>query len=138
MRKWILLGMLVTGILFPFERLASVSSPAAWFLQWAFDTNLSHVVMHSALFSALGLAIMETVARPGWQSVVLALAVVAGAALGQEAFQAISAENLRLGDTLFDLGVDLVGGGMGIALARAMLARRRTDWETCPARLPIE
>lgn len=36
MRKWILSGMLVAGILFPFERLASVSSPAAWFLQWAF------------------------------------------------------------------------------------------------------
>lgn len=94
--------------------------------------------MHSALFLALGLAIMETIARPCWQSVVLALIVVAGAALGQEALQAISAGNLRLGDTLFDLGVDLVGGGMGIALAHAMLTRRRTEWEICPARLPIE
>ena len=140
MRKWFLFGALIVGILFPFEWLANVSSLAAWFLRWAFDTNIAHMVMHTALFIGLGLAVMELLAaRPRWQAVLLTWTVVASAALGQEAFQAISAGVLRAGGTLFDLGVDVVSGGIGIILARALLVRRsRAAWVACLAQLPLE
>jgi hypothetical protein len=116
----------LTGILFPFGWLAHFSTAYAAAFDRAFATQASHVVMHTALFAGLALCVLESLSkRPRRQAVILALAVIACAAVGQEALQVISVGILRVGDTLFDLCVDMTSGGSAAMLACYLTARHQ-------------
>lgn len=125
MKRLLPLTILLAGILFPFPALMRYSSSYAWAFDRVFGTPASHVIMHAALFAALAVCVMGLLRRASRQwAAVISLAIVACAALGQEALQTLSAGVVPLADTLFDLGVDMASGLLGMLLGRWMLDRR--------------
>lgn len=105
----IILIILLLGILFPFAALSHYYSGYAIVFNSIFETLLSHILMHGALFAALSWIILRfQQGKPGGRKIVFCLLGVLLVALAQESIQAISVGNLRVNDSLFDLGVDLV------------------------------
>ena len=106
------------------------ASPIAYRLfNTLFSPPWMHIVMHSLLFAVLAALLMQSLygrlATKGGVGVVLAL--VLGAALLQEGIQLFSEQRVLHGDNFFDIGVDMLGGGLGLLLAlglRKMVARR--------------
>jgi hypothetical protein len=122
MKKWMPIAIVLTGVLFPFGWAARFSTTTAALFDRAFSTQFSHVVMHALLFASLALCMMKWCAERSWRrAATIALIAAACAGLGQEAIQAISAGVLRVGDTLFDLGVDLAAAGLGVRLGVAIM-----------------
>jgi hypothetical protein len=118
MKRYWPLAVILTGILLPLEALSRVSARAGQLLRWAFDAGISRIVMHSALFAGLMLCALGVLGgRLDRRRVLTMLALLVCAALGQETFQAINRGDLVVGDTLFDLSVDIVSGLAGLALA---------------------
>ena len=65
--------------------------------------------MHGALFAALSwIILLFQKGKRGERKIIFCLLGVLFVALAQESIQAISVGNLRVKDSLFDLGVDLV------------------------------
>ena len=125
MKKLVVLAIFLTGILFPFEWLARFSSHTARAIS-LFGTQASHVVGHAALFAGLALCVMGLLtSKPRHWAIALVLVILICAAVGQEAFQSISRGTLSVRDTLFDLAVDVVSGGMTMMGVSFLLARRQ-------------
>lgn len=105
----IILFILLLGILFPFAALSQFYSGYAIVFNSIFDSLLSHILMHGALFAALSwIILIFQKGKSGGRKMVFCLLGVLLVALAQESIQAISVGNLRVKDSLFDLGVDLV------------------------------
>lgn len=84
--------------------------------------------MHAALFAGLALCMTELLSgRPKRQASIVALIVIASAAIGQEAIQFASTGVLPVVDTLFDLCVDVLSGGVAVIVARHFVARLPTS-----------
>jgi hypothetical protein len=126
MKKFLVLAILLTGILFPFGWLAQFSTMCANTLDWLFGTQASHVVGHSALFAGLALCLMGLLAsKPRHWALAVFWIVLILVAFSQEAFQSISRGTLPVRDTLFDLAVDMVSGGIAVMVASLLIARRQ-------------
>jgi hypothetical protein len=83
------------------------------------------VIAHAALFAGLALCLMILLTgQPKHRAVTIALVVLACAASGQETLQFISRGTLPVGDTLFDLAVDMTSGGVIVMGACWLVARR--------------
>ena len=125
-------------ILFLLFWIAGILFPAAWFVRFSargeaiFNTLFGpawvHVAMHSFLYGVLAAVLLTSLfpranLRPSWQGVARILGLILAVALLQEGIQLLSQQRAPGGDELFDLGVDLAGAGLGMALVRRFLAR---------------
>ena len=75
--------------------------------------------MHSLLFAVLGALLMQSMygrlaARAG---VAVVLALLLGVGLLQEGIQLFSEQRVLNYGNFFDIGVDMLGGGLGLLLA---------------------
>jgi hypothetical protein len=115
MKKRILLFLLLLGILFPFASLARLPGGFATTFNLVFNSLISHILMHSALFAALSWLVMSFCSKqPIAKAAVFSLGSVLLVALVQEAIQLISAQAWLIKDSLFDIGVDLLAGSLPV------------------------
>lgn len=117
MRKHIFLLFWLTGILFPVGWLGNYWSDYARIYQAFFEPLWVHVVMHAGLFAVLaGVLWILSGRRTTPRAIGLLLSLVALVGIGQEAFQALSRNQIYWNDSLFDLGVDLSGAVIGLTM----------------------
>jgi hypothetical protein len=113
----IILVILLLGILFPFAALSTIYSGYAVLFNSIFNSQLVHILMHMALFGALSWIVMSFASnKPMNQRVVISLASVLLVGVFQEAIQMVSVNTFNIGASLFDLGVDLVGGSIPLII----------------------
>lgn len=113
----IILIILLLGILFPFAALSQFYSGYAIVFNSIFNSLLSHILMHMALFGGLAWVVMSLSSkRPMLQRVLLPLGSVLLVGITQEIIQMISIGVFNIGASIFDLGIDLVGGSIGVAV----------------------
>ncbi len=117
-RKKIFLLLWVAGIVLPLAGLSRVSPRFQQAFNTAFGLNWVHVVMHILLFTGLVLFLLAAFGlKPGWRTAGLALVAILLAAGFQEGLQALSQGVFSLGGSMYDLGVDLIGGSAGYGLS---------------------
>lgn len=109
----------VFGILFPMGWFARLSSHSGRLFEEVFQPQWTHVVMHTVLYAVLACLLAYQLARRGGRAssmrfVAIALALVMVVAIVQEAIQLFYQARLPGYDELFDVGVDLVGAGLGL------------------------
>jgi hypothetical protein len=110
---YVLLAVWLIGILFPFYAFRSGWEPFERAIEWAFQTHLSHVLMHTVLYAVLAF-ILSVILRSASPFRVLLL--VALIAFAQEYIQIVF-ERLRMrADEWFDIVVDINGGILGYSL----------------------
>jgi hypothetical protein len=116
----------VLGILFPIGWLGRFSPAFRLVFDRVFGPLWMHIFMHALLFAGLMILLVVAGGKPvsrrsAWKF--LAAALLAG--LLQEGFQAWSQGSFSAPASLFDLGVDLAGGLLGLGLA-AVFYKPRT------------
>ena len=129
MKRHLFLTFWTLGILFPMGWFVRTSPVGYRLFNTLFSPAWMHIVMHSLLFAVLAALLMQSLygrlaARRG---VGVVLALVLGAALLQEGIQLFSEQRVLNYGNFFDIGVDMLGGGLGLLLAlgfRKMAARR--------------
>ena len=129
MKRHLLLIFWTVGILFPMAWLVRASPIAYRLFNTLFSPPWMHIVMHSLLFAVLAALLMQSLhgRLAARRAVPVVLALVLGVALLQEGIQLFSEQRVLHGDNFFDIGVDMLGGGLGLLLAlglRKMVARR--------------
>ena len=102
------------------------SDAFAELFDWAFHTHASHVLMHAALYAVLA-PLLASLTGPGRGRTAMLLLVLV--ALLQESIQVVFGTQVFAGDEVFDMGVDLLGGGLGFAL---LATERRMRSEARP------
>ena len=129
MKRHLFLAFWTLGILFPMGWFVRASPVGYRLFNTLFSPAWTHIVMHSVLFAVLGALLMQSLygrlASKSGVGVVLAL--VLGVGLLQEGIQLFSEQRLLNYGNFFDIGVDMLGGGVGLLLAlgfRKMAARR--------------
>jgi hypothetical protein len=127
-KKIVILVILLLGILFPFAAMTRFSIGYAEVFNAVFDSLLSHIFMHAALFAALSWIMMSFFSkRPIKTKLWIALGSVLVVALTQEAIQMFSTHTSGFGAALFDLGVDLIGGLIPFMFLAVKNRFRRVD-----------
>jgi predicted MFS family arabinose efflux permease len=122
MRIKIMLVILLLGIIFPMHSIGQLSTLYKRIFDSVFEPEWMHIAMHTALFAGLA-AILTLVTRPPWRAMTLMLVcgLILGAGILQEIFQWLTQDKavplmIALRSSAFDLGVDLSGGLLGIAV----------------------
>lgn len=114
-----LLIVLLLGILFPFALVREFSDQARLQFDAIFGPEWVHWVMHGVLFACLALLLPASYRRPlRWRDRLQVVGVILLSGVLQEIFQALQKGFLYLGGAVFDLGVDLAGGLIGLLLAQ--------------------
>ena len=110
----------MVGILFPLGWLGNFSASYRRAFNAAFGAETIHVVMHFILYMSL-VVIGFWAFKPHMAlcSLVTSSALVLSIGLAQELFQAWSNDHFLLRPLAYDIGVDLTGGFMGLALVAA-------------------
>lgn len=109
----IIMIILLLGILFPFASLSQFYSGYAIVFNSVFDSLLSHILMHMALFAGLAWIMMSfTFKWPMKNIILMSLGCVLLVGVIQESIQMLSVGVFNIGASLFDLGIDLVGGSI--------------------------
>ena len=122
-KKIVIMAVIITGILSPMASILKYSSVSTAVFSQMFRSLGAHIFLHSALFIALGMCLIGIFPnQPNWKLALLILIVNLLMAVGQESFQAISINSLRVADTLFDLGVDTTAT---LGLIAALILYRR-------------
>ena len=128
MKRHLFLIFWTVGILFPMAWLVRASPVGFRLFNTLFSPEWMHIVMHSLLFAVLSALLMQSLygrlAAKGGVGVVLVL--VLGVGLLQEGIQLFSEQRLLHGNNFFDIGVDMLGGVLGVLVAlrlRKMAAR---------------
>ena len=120
-RKLFLLIFWIVAALFPFGWLTVCSNTYSRVFNFVFDTPLSHVILHAAIFC--GLMILLAVTFGGnapargrhWALRLLFLwGVVALVAGSQEWIQLLYKARQSGADEYFDIGVDMSGAAVGL------------------------
>ncbi|GAP62185.1 hypothetical protein ARMA_0608 [Ardenticatena maritima] len=119
-RKHLLLLFWLVGILFPMALFTRYSATYNRWFQTVFTPEWTHVVMHAFLYAVLAVLLARTLpprfCHPFWL-----LTLVLLVACLQEGVQLIYTASLPGRDELFDIGVDLIGGSVGVLLAQKRL-----------------
>jgi hypothetical protein len=117
-RKRILLLVLwLLGILFPMAWLGNFSTSYRRVFNAIFTPEWMHWLMHAALYAGLVILLVGGFRLPlDRRTVLFVLAVVLLVGLIQEGMQLFSAVQIVSWNSLFDLGVDLIGAGIGLGL----------------------
>ena len=132
MKRNLFLVFWIIGILMPMAWLVRPSPVAYRIFNTLFSPAWMHILMHSLLFAVLGALLMQRLSGTPARRVGLTLTLVLAAAILQESFQLLSRQSVLHPDNLFDIGVDMLGGllGVGAVLGVRKIAVRR-------ARLPL-
>jgi len=122
-RKSLLLAFWTLGILFPMAWFTRFSATYDRLFNYVFGPPWTHVVMHTFLFAVLSYLLVPVIAcRPAAHSrgflVGVVLALVMGVAILQESIQLLYMAQMPGVDEMLDLGVDLLGGGLGVIVAQ--------------------
>ena len=126
MKRNLFLIFWIVGILFPMAWLVRASPVSYRLFNILFEPAWVHVVMHSLLYAVLGALLIQSLygrLAKGY-AVGIVLALVFGVALVQEGIQLFSEQQGPHADNLFDIGVDMVGGAIGLLLALGLLSTR--------------
>lgn len=124
--RW-LLWFWLFGILFPVAMFRQFWPAFRRHFDAIFYPDWVHVLMHIILFAGFTLLVSwnyRLVLSPVSTAGVLLAVLVVG--ILQEALQSLSQDIFWLPGVLFDLGVDLIGGLLGLAIWR-LLERKITD-----------
>lgn len=127
MKRNLLLLFWTIGILMPVAWLVRPSPVAYRIFNTLFSPVWMHILMHSLLFAVLGALLMQRLSGTPARRVGLTLALVLGAAILQESFQLLSRQSVLHLDNLFDIGIDMLGGLLGLSAVlvfRKIAARR--------------
>lgn len=132
MKRHLFLILWTLGILTPITWLVRPSPAAYRLFNTLFSPPWMHIFMHSLLFAVLGVLLMQRLSGTLARRVGLTLSFALCAAILQEGFQLLSRQAVLHPDNLFDIGVDMLGGllGIGAVLGVRKIAARR-------ARLPL-
>ena len=126
MKRHLFLILWTVGILTPMAWLLRPSPMAYRLFNTLFSPAWMHIVMHILLFSVLGVLLMQRQSGTLARRIGFTLALVLGAAILQEGFQLLSRQSVLHPDNLFDIGVDMLGGVLGLLLALG--SRKIVDW----------
>jgi hypothetical protein len=129
MRRYGWLILWLVGILFPMAWLGRLSGRYQRAFDAVFSPGWMHVLMHLALFAGLvvllgvtlgGLTVTKETSEVSKTSEVLNAAgfllVALAVGLLQEGLQLLSGVQIWRWNTLFDLGIDLLGAGLGVGV----------------------
>lgn len=118
-RLWLLLWLV--GILFPMAWLGRLSSAYRRMFDRVFGPAWVHVLMHAILFGGLVVLLTFVFRLPvSRRTALVALGAVLAVGTLQEGFQVLSQGFLSLEGAAVDLGVDLSGGILGLAISVLM------------------
>jgi hypothetical protein len=131
-RKW-LLSIWLFGILFTVSILQRFSPLYREMIDFLFSPEWMHWIMHAVLFGILVILLGFAFRLKGKETLRVA-ALTLGVGILHEGFQAWGQESYNLGSSLFDLGIDFLGGLTGwllfLALQRKAAAiKRRQGFE---------
>jgi hypothetical protein len=136
MRARLILCLWLAGILFPLAWFGRFSPLYRRVFDFIFGAEWVHIAMHAALYVVLGILVIAMIRFPRRLRPALAVAIIVLAVgLLQETFQFISQGGgpLRpgiLAHSAFDLGVDLLGGFIGLFLVH--LFKKDERWHPSP------
>lgn len=114
MKRYLFLVFWTIGILMPVAWLLRASPVAYRIFNTLFSPAWMHILMHSLLFAVLGALLMQRLSGTPARRVGLTLTLVLAAAILQEGFQLLSRQSILHPDNLFDIGVDMLGGLLGV------------------------
>lgn len=121
----ILLAIILLGILFPVAWIRDLSWEARTQFDALFSPEWVHWLMHTVLFAGLVLLLPISYRRPlRLVDALWLLGAILLTGVLQEIFQILQKGFLYLAGAVFDLGVDLGGGLVGLALAQCMARGR--------------
>ena len=126
MKRNLFLVFWIIGILMPMAWLVRPSPVAYRIFNTLFSPAWMHILMHSLLFAVLGALLMQRLSGKPTRRVGLTLTLVLAAAILQESFQLLSRQSVLHPDNLFDIGVDMLGGLLGV-LAVLAVRKRATE-----------
>ena len=113
---WILVLWLL-GILFPMAWLGKFSTSFRQIFNAIFGPEWMHWMMHAALYAGLAILLMFVFNLPAnRRSVLLVLSAVLLVGIIQEGMQLFSDVQIVGWNSIFDLGVDILGAGIGLGL----------------------
>ena len=125
-RKWriVILILWSIGILFPFYFVRKFSYLYKQGFDWAFKSNVIHILMHIFLYAILAWLISLVFSDERKQiSPIKVILIVLGVSVLQEMIQLVSIKCPVGWDDIFDIFVDISGGLIGVFLFR--LKKRR-------------
>ena len=133
MKRCLLILLWVLGILFPMAFLGRSWPAFGRVFDLLFAPDWVHVVMHAFLYLVLGI-LLATWRRPaGVPAFLLQVVLVLLVGVFHEALQCLTAGRWPgWGPELFDLGIDLSGGVLGIGLGIFWLNHRRPNSQQVP------
>ncbi|MDE0462741.1 MAG: hypothetical protein OXH93_10040 [Caldilineaceae bacterium] len=114
MKRNLFLVFWIVGILMPMAWLVRPSPVAYRIFNTLFSPAWMHILMHGLLFAVLGALLMQRLSGTPARRVGLTLTLVLAAAILQEGFQLLSRQSILHPDNLFDIGVDMLGGLLGV------------------------
>ena len=114
MKRHLFLILWILGILTPMAWLVRPSPVAYRLFNTLFSPVWMHIVMHILLFAVLGALLMQRQSGTLARRIGFTMALVLGAAILQEGFQLLSRQAVLHPDNLFDIGVDMLGGLLGV------------------------
>ncbi|MBC8507452.1 MAG: VanZ family protein [Anaerolineales bacterium] len=128
MRRWRYLWLLLwlVGILFPMAWLGNFSEKFQQMFNTLFSPEWMHWIMHALLYAALAVLIMIVFERPLTKSslgLVLVTTLIVGGL--QEGWQVLSGVQILRWNTVFDLGVDMLGALIGFGLSYWLRTKSR-------------
>ncbi|MDE0197742.1 MAG: hypothetical protein OXK78_06085 [Caldilineaceae bacterium] len=126
MKRNLFLVFWIIGILMPMAWLVRPSPLAYRIFNTLFSPAWMHILMHGLLFAVLGALLMPRLSGTPARRVGLTLTLVLAAAILQEGFQLLSRQSVLHPDNLFDIGVDMLGGLLGV-LAVLTVRKRATE-----------
>lgn len=126
MKRNLFLVFWIVGILMPMAWLVRPSPVAYRIFNTLFSPAWMHILMHGLLFAVLGALLMQRLSGTPARRVGLTLTLVLAAAILQEGFQLLSRQSVLHPDNLFDIGVDMLGGLLGV-LAVLTVRKRATE-----------
>lgn len=109
------------GILFPMAWLGNFSSHYRQIFNTVFAPEWMHWLMHAALYAGLAmLLVLVFDLSLTHRTVLLALGIILFVGVIQEGMQLISGVQIVSWNSLLDLGVDLLGAGIGLGVVWGM------------------
>jgi hypothetical protein len=116
-KRLLLLLLWLLGILFPMAWLGNFSADYREAFNTIFAPEWMHWLMHAALYAGLAILLVVVFNLPlNHRTLVLVLGTVLLVGLIQEGMQLFSAVQIVSWNSLFDLGVDLIGAGIGLGV----------------------
>ena len=129
-KRWriILLIIWIVGILFPFFYIRRFSRVYKTWFNWAFKSDITHIVMHLLLYAVLAWLISIVFSNKKKPiSPVKVILIVLGVSILQEAIQLALTNCPVEWDEIFDILINVSGAGIGLFVFRWKWVREKRD-----------